>query len=489
MDLLSAIPIAGAAAKTAKAARGIKSISAIITPILMGLGAYSAAGAITKLMTDGWKSLSNEEVAQLAGGVSMLRNVLRGGRAAIDRAKVARDINAGKSEVDLSKGIKLKSKTGQEVEITTSDGSKTFKLSELDISKDAAEQLSKAKDGIARRKIIEDEFKKKLGADWDKLTQKEKNEFMSKFQSATEGIDISMPVTARQGGLRTKFSPNGQQAIVKIASPTDISAKKAFRQGLFNPSRVSLEKVGQHFTTKLESDVSKLPSYMQRYIKNEFAKASTQPFIGVGSRYHGGNPENRLWIDRNWFTRNLFFPITRRAQGNLDNLPFTISYDKANWWRGWGPNRYYNIVSNNSRINSGTKKVIETKGEKFSYMPIASRLSDRNPNLTTNRIIRARRFDGKSPNSVNIYDSTGAIKTNLRLTDLPDDIKTIKPKYLKGEKKANSNLTIEQAVKNLVDKGVDEGIAIRNILGMYIMLGKSGMKIPRYQEAPGKLPE
>lgn len=463
----------------------------------MGLGAYSAAGAITKLMTDGWKSLSNEEVAQLAGGVSMLRNVLRGGRAAIDRAKVARDINAGKSEVDLSKGIKLKSKTGQEVEIITSDGSTTLKLSELDINKDAAEQLSKAKDGIARRKIIEDEFKKKLGADWDKLTQKEQNEFMSKFQSATEGIDISMPVTARQGGLRTKFSPNGQQAIIKIASPTDISAKKAFRQGLFNPSKVSLEKVGQHFTTKLESDVNKLPSYMQRYIKNEFAKASTQPFIGVGSRYHGGNPENRLWIDRNWFTRNLFFPITRRAQGNLDNLPFTISYNKANWWRGWGPNRYYNIVSNNSRINSGAKKVIETKGEKFSYMPIASRLSNGNPNLTTDRIIRARKFSGEQPNSLNIYSNTGSIKTDLKLTDLPDDIKSIKPKYLKGKLRnvngqlvsgGNSNLTIEQAVKNLVDKGVDEGIAIRNILGNYIMLGKSGMKIPKYQEAWAPIP-
>ena len=519
LDILSTIPIASGAIKTGKLARMIKSISSIAAPMLMASGMYGAAAALKKARDEGFTSLSNEEVSQLFSGLAGLRGALKGGRAISDRVRVARNVNAGKTEVDLSKGVKLKPKTGDEVKLTSKAGDE-ISVKEVKIDKTTAEKLNKATDGVEKRKIIEEEFKKSAGSNWEKLSQGEKNKIMSQFMSDTEGVDFSVNPKSRAVSW-TPWKASKQNAAFNIAAPTDISRRKAGWQALWSPSKVSLQNVANYYGRTGKS-IAEMPAYMQRYIKNEYAKMGN---YGVGSMYATGDPKYKMWKFPfgNRFAN--FLGYGRRAQKAPAETPWKLEIDNR-WWKGWGPNKRYTLVDipkqpkemlalppyisnlpNPSNFKVEIPKVVEGNVYGYVQRPVQSpvqspALPNTNTNTPQSKLLQRSSVDNtagqrnifiKNTQSA-IIDNNGKIKNDLKLSDLSDKIKNIKPKQLQNNgvlTKNTNGLTIEQIIKSYMKKyngRVSESQIISIILNRYIRFGKSGMKIPKYQLTPGPLP-
>ena len=519
LDLLSTIPVAGGLLKTGKVARMIKSISSVVAPMLMASGMYGAAAALNKARDEGFKSLSNEEVSQLFGGLAGLRAALKGGRAISDRVRVAKNVNAGKTEVDLSKGVKLKPKTGDEVKLTSKAGDE-ISVKEIKIDKTTAEKLNRATDGVERRKIIEEEFKKSAGANWEKLNQGEKNKIMSQFMSDTEGVDFSVNPRSRAVSW-TPWKASKQNATFNIAAPTDISRRKAGWQALWSPSKVSLQNVANYYSRTGKS-ISEMPAYMQRYIKNEYAKMGN---YGVGLIYATGDPKYKMWKFPfgNRFAN--FLGYGRRAQKAPTETPWKLEIDNR-WWKGWGPNKRYTLVDipkkpkemlalpphistdlpNPSNFQVVTPKVVTGNVYGYVQKPVQGPVNANPQNINTNTpqsklLQRSNMINTAGQRNIfikntqsSIVDSNGKIRNDLKLSDLSDKIKNIKPKQLinNGVLTKNTNgLTIEQIIKSYMKKyngKISESKIISNILTRYIRFGKSGMKIPKYQLTPGPLP-
>lgn len=529
LDILTAIPIAGNVAKVGKLAKVIKNTSKVLIPTLTAMGLSQAAGVVQKVVNDGWKSLTNEDVSVLAGGLTSMRGILKGGRAAIDRARTAKDLNKSKVAANpIENGVTLKPKTGDKVSMNTKAGT-TVESGEIKISKDVAEKIAAEKDAAKRRAMIENEVKKSVGdAEWNKMTQREKNDFLSKFESATDGVDFNMPITGR------RLSPSQRGAQFNVATSVNGPQKGAGWKAFWDPRKVKIEDVAKKYT-----DVSEMPEYVKRYLKQEYGKNAA---LGYGMFY--GTPNGKFLGLPGRLGR---MGSKHNAQDfNQANLPWRLENNKLKWWQNFGPNRKYSLV--NIPKKSETKiagllpehKKVEvapkaepkqykspfTAGDEIMEMILRRQQQAQLPSSSVVPAGQQKSFDvrhdafigpsvpgnnpgsgqrynavplGQTPIQVNkrsqnlfnkyneIVDANGSIRSDLKLEDLPSDIKSIKPKYLGYGK----NETIEQAVKRIVRqrKGkITEEQALQLVLNQYIKFGKTGMKIPKYQEAWAPIP-
>lgn len=163
LDILTAIPIAGNVAKVGKLGKVIKNTAKVLVPTLTAMGLSQAAGVVQKVVNDGWKSLTNEDVSVLVGGLTSMRGILKGGRAAVDRTRTAKDLNKSKVAANpIENGVTLKPKTGDKVSMNTKAGT-TVESGEIKISKDVAEKIAAEKKAAKRRAMIENEVKKSVG--------------------------------------------------------------------------------------------------------------------------------------------------------------------------------------------------------------------------------------------------------------------------------------------------------------------------------------
>lgn len=412
----------------------------------------------------------------MVGGLTSMRGILKGGRAAIDRARTAKDLNKSKVAANpIENGVTLKPKTGDKVSMNTKAGT-TVESGEVKISKDVAEKIAAEKDAAKRRAMIENEVKKNVGdAEWNKMTQREKNDFLSKFESATDGVDFNMPIKGR------RLSPSNRGAQFDVAESVNGPQKRAGWQAFWDPRKVRIEDVARKYT-----DVSEMPEYVKRYLKQEYGKNAA---LGYGM-FHG-TPNGKFLGLPGRLGR---IGSKHNAQDfNQENLPWRLENNKLKWWQNFGPNRKYSLVN-------VPKSQVSQQVQSITSLPKPSRQLKQLQQDIFN--VGNRRFgvyqDQRNISKrhvADVLDRDFKIKNANKKISIENYIDNLRkdPRVKRAEnimkKKTGSDLKDLYSKMKQKNNHLSDTELWNLMLQYFVRYGKSGMKIPKYQEPAGELPE
>lgn len=128
LDIATFIPLVGTAAKFGKATKGLKKVVPLMKAALVAGGAIQGADSLRsfvhKVETDGWDSLSSNDIANAARGIQGLIGGARGikagatYRAGTQKTSTNWQSNRAKKRVDLEADLKAKGAEAKEMEAT-----------------------------------------------------------------------------------------------------------------------------------------------------------------------------------------------------------------------------------------------------------------------------------------------------------------------------------------------------------------------------------
>lgn len=230
-----------------------------------------------------------------------------------------------------------------------------------------------------------------------------------------------------------------------------------------------------------------MPAYMQRYIKNEYAKMGN---YGVGSMYATGDPKYKMWKFPfgNRFAN--FLGYGRRAQKAPAETPWKLEIDNR-WWKGWGPNKRYTLVDipkppKEQQVQvSQANNIVSLRNMAQRFNMALNKAADPAVNLQSpkarqqykqivaNRLLQ--QFDYRNKNRGRSLEQY--------INYLNADPKIQKIAAVKGMDLKDIYNVLKAKHPNMSDSDLAKLISL-----YFIRYGKSGMKIPKYQLTPGPLP-
>ena len=117
LDAVGLLPFLGDAARVAKVANGVKKVSKVLSPLLIGIGAVTAADSVGKVVNG--EKLTVQDWSNLAAGFQALTNAGVLGKQRFNKAKI--DSLASKIKTDVTINPRTVDIDGKKVTLSAKD--------------------------------------------------------------------------------------------------------------------------------------------------------------------------------------------------------------------------------------------------------------------------------------------------------------------------------------------------------------------------------